>query len=217
MKELYNRLVDLKIRLDLVGDQIEINAPEGVMTREILEEIKIHKVALVSFIKEYKKKRFINSAISAVEEKENYMLSHAQQRLWITCQIDGVSGAYNMPMAMKISISNQDFLEQSILQVVSRHESLRTVFKTDESGEVRQWILPMEELNFKINYEDCRAAKSPEEEAQNYIDFDAYKAFALENGQLLRVCLPHLTTEEVLPYFHVHPIISDGWSMIVLA
>ncbi|MCP4148981.1 MAG: hypothetical protein GY757_14635, partial [bacterium] len=80
--------------------------------------------------------------IPAVEKKEYYDLSYAQRRLWILCQFEADSIAYNMPIGVEFSGKFETGVFQRALQaVVERHESLRTVFITVD-GEPRQKIIP---------------------------------------------------------------------------
>ena len=56
-------------------------------------------------------------------------LSFAQQRLWFIDQLLGPSPVYNMPIAMRISgMLNHAVLEQSLGEIIRRHECLRTSF-----------------------------------------------------------------------------------------
>ncbi len=69
--------------------------------------------------------------IKALPQQEYYALSHAQRRLWILRQLDEDKTAYNIPDVYEITGSLQlVFLEKALRALVSRHESLRTVFVT---------------------------------------------------------------------------------------
>ena len=71
-------------------------------------------------------------------------------------------------------------LEQAINTLIGRHEILRTVFREDEQGEVRQFILPT--LNFSIDYVDL----SNGEDEDSCIKKDYSRPFDLGEGPLLR-------------------------------
>ncbi|MFP3548469.1 condensation domain-containing protein, partial [Rhizobium sp. SIMBA_035] len=84
-----------------------------------------------------------------------YPLSSSQQRLWILSQFGGGNIAYNIPEFYEFEgVLDTDLLESSFRYLLGRHESLRTVFREEESGEVRQYILPLEEIDFHLAYED---------------------------------------------------------------
>src|SRR5262249_54412430 len=73
--------------------------------------------------------------LEAMERPKEIPLSFAQQRLWFLDQLEPESTAYLVPSALRLQgqMSAQD-LEQSLQQVVSRHESLRTTFEM-QSGQ----------------------------------------------------------------------------------
>ena len=56
-------------------------------------------------------------------------LSFAQQRLWFFDQLEPGTPAYNIPAAVRLKGPlNVVALEQSLNEIVKRHESLRTTF-----------------------------------------------------------------------------------------
>lgn len=56
-------------------------------------------------------------------------LAPAQQRLWFLNRVAPESGAYNIPLAVSLrGAVDPDALSAAIVDVVTRHESLRTVF-----------------------------------------------------------------------------------------
>jgi amino acid adenylation domain-containing protein len=156
--------------------------------------------------------------IDQLPEAVSYSISDAQRRLWVLSQFEGGSIAYNMPSHIILDREiNIGSFKRSIHSVINRHEILRTVFKEDESGEPRQWILSVDELKFEIDYIDLRSSDTKEEKLKTYIFNDSYKVFDLENGPLLRASLLQLDEEQYVFYFNMYHIISDGWSMEVLA
>src|SRR2546423_13313991 len=69
-------------------------------------------------------------------------LSFAQERLWFLDQFQPGSSIYNIPAAFRLpGPLNVRALEQSINEVVSRHEVLRTTFQSQD-GQPVQVIAP---------------------------------------------------------------------------
>jgi acyl carrier protein len=57
-------------------------------------------------------------------------LSFSQQRLWFLDQLEPNNPFYNMPQAIRLTgVLDTGALEQTIAEIIKRHESLRTVFK----------------------------------------------------------------------------------------
>jgi len=75
-----------------------------------------------------------------VSRDERLALSYAQQRLWFIDQLEPDSALYNMPTALMLrGALNLAAIEQSLSEVVRRHEVLRTSFP-EADGEPYQLI-----------------------------------------------------------------------------
>ncbi|MCP4163144.1 MAG: amino acid adenylation domain-containing protein, partial [Deltaproteobacteria bacterium] len=148
--------------------------------------------------------------INQIDEEESYKLSHAQSRLWVLDQY-GNSITYNMPKAFILKGELQtDAFKQAYSYMIKRHESLRTVFITD-NGEPRQKILENPENNIKII--DLRGSIDPEKEARLVAEKNLLIPFNLETGPLVRFTVIRIKDDKRLLLFNMHHIISDGWSM----
>jgi amino acid adenylation domain-containing protein len=154
--------------------------------------------------------------IASVSEQRNYPISDAQRRLWVLSQFEEGSVAYNMPGSIYLNEEiNIENFKKAVYATIGRHEILRTIFKEDESGDIKQWVLKANELNFEIDYYDYRSDKTGS--LDSFMTQDAYQAFDLEKGPLLRAALLQLEDSGYVFYYNMHHIISDGWSMEVLS
>ncbi|WP_299258185.1 non-ribosomal peptide synthetase [uncultured Aquimarina sp.] len=152
--------------------------------------------------------------IKKVAESESYPISDSQRRLWILSQFEDASKAYNMPYSLPLKGSyDVDDFKKAINATIERHEILRTIFKEDTSGEVKQWVLDSKELDFQIDYKDLREEEDTSLAAKKYIIKDSYRVFDLSEGPLLRASLLRVSNERYIFYFNMHHIISDGWSL----
>jgi len=69
-------------------------------------------------------------SLETAEKKEYYVLSSAQERLYLFQQMDEESKVYNMPMVMELEGKvDRDKLENTFKELARRHESLRTSFE----------------------------------------------------------------------------------------
>lgn len=156
-------------------------------------------------------------AIEKIPEATSYEVSNGQKRLWIVSQIPNASSAYNMPYRVYLDGSyNIENLEKAIHATINRHETLRTVFKVNENGELRQVIQSTTETNFNITRLDFREIKDIPGAVEEYITHDTHRMFDLENGPLFRATLIRTTDENYLFYYNIHHIIGDGWSTKIL-
>jgi amino acid adenylation domain-containing protein len=143
--------------------------------------------------------------IPAAPPQESYALSAAQRRLWILSQFRQSNIAYNVPSVYVFEGSlDLDALEHALHALVERHESLRTVFRQNESGEVRQYILPS--IDASINHVTTEAD----------ILNDIGQPFDLAAGPLLRTSVCRVAANKWIFAHVMHHIICDAWSMNVL-
>ncbi|MFL6209204.1 MAG: amino acid adenylation domain-containing protein, partial [Pyrinomonadaceae bacterium] len=144
-------------------------------------------------------------------------LSFAQQRLWFLDQLEPNNPLYNIPVVIRLEGQlDADALKQSLSEVVRRHESLRTTF-TALSKEPAQIVSAAAELT--VVGVDLSALPVVERaaEVQRLSHAEAQEPFDLTTGPLLRATLLRLSAEEHVLLLTMHHIISDGWSMRVLA
>ncbi len=155
------------------------------------------------------------TGIAPLEEQPHYPLSSAQRRLWILSQFSDANIAYNRPGAYIFEGElDPATLQYAFDRLIERHESLRTVFREDENGEIRQFIRPPEATGFKIMCWDLRQEK--EEAVASSVQDEFQRPFDLAAGPLLRATLFQVQDEKWVFTYVIHHIISDGWSMSIL-
>ncbi|HET6976572.1 MAG TPA: amino acid adenylation domain-containing protein [Pyrinomonadaceae bacterium] len=143
-------------------------------------------------------------------------LSFAQERLWLVDQFEPNTSTYNIPGGVRLTGSLQVAgFEQSLREMVRRHEALRTSF-VDVAGQPVQQIAA--DLSHGLTLIDLQGlnADQQEQQAQRLRREEARRPFDLRRAPLLRVCLLQLSEQEHQFLFTMHHIISDGWSMSAL-
>uniref|UniRef100_UPI002492DC80 amino acid adenylation domain-containing protein n=1 Tax=Aquimarina algiphila TaxID=2047982 RepID=UPI002492DC80 len=156
--------------------------------------------------------------IKKVENSESYPLSNAQYRLWLVSQVEEGSIAYNMPNTIILNGEyNVNYFQKAIYHVIDRHEILRTIFKTNESGEVRQFVQSAEDFDLVIDIKDYREKNDPKLACESYVLSDSTRPFDLEKGPLFRASLLQLSDNQYVFYYNMHHIIGDGWSKSILS
>ncbi len=143
-------------------------------------------------------------------------LSFAQQRMWFLDQLTPGSTLYNVTGAMRVLGRLDDLtFERTFVELVRRHESLRTVFPA-VGGLPVQRVLVEAELELERGDLCALDARSQEEECQRLLARAAATPFDLGRGPLLRVTLVRLEPDEHLLVLSMHHIVTDGWSLGVL-
>ena len=145
-------------------------------------------------------------------------LSFAQQRLWFVDQFSGGSPQYNLPVALRLSGDlNEAALDQALIAIIQRHESLRTVFVDhSEDGEPKQCV--QKNADFSIKKVDLSSFSGDEqsEKVSSFVAQEEQGHFDLQKDLMLRATLLKLSEKEHILLATMHHIASDGWSMGVL-
>ena len=143
-----------------------------------------------------------------------FPISYAQQRIWFHHQIAPDNTAFHMTGAVRIRGKLlRGMLEQTLIRLAQRHESLRTVF--DESSEtLKQRILaePVTELNWVI----CSSNDHRAEYLKSSAIAGVLRPFELAAGSLWRLLVIERDQDAYELYLVMHHIIADGWSVNVL-
>lgn len=161
---------------------------------------------IAKFIRESSTSQF--AEIPKAEEKEYYLLSSAQRRVFTNEQINEVGIGYHLTTAFVIKgKTDEKRLETAIQELIKRHESLRTSIHI-VNGEPVQKIA--EKLSFQLPV-ILLHNKALEEVIQEHI-----VPFDLSIAPLFRAFLIRVTTEEHILVLDVHHIIADGKSILIL-
>ena len=129
--------------------------------------------------------------------------SFAQQRLWFLAQLEPENAFYNSPLVVRLKGELRlDALEQTFLELMRRHEVLRTSFVT-EQGKPRQMVGEVEALQLEV-------VELSEDEVREFTACEAARPFDLSRGPLLRVKVARLSSDEHVLLLTMHHIVSDG-------
>ncbi|MDZ8188239.1 MAG: amino acid adenylation domain-containing protein [Nostoc sp. ChiSLP02] len=148
-------------------------------------------------------------------------LSFAQQRLWFLDQFEPNSASYNIPFGLRlVGTLNVIALEQSLIEIIHRHEALRTNFITVD-GQATQII--QIQPNWSVSVVDLKhlpllvlsEAEVTQQEiaAQKLVRQKAFEPFDLTHDALIRATLIVLSQTEQWLLVCMHHVVSDGWSI----
>ncbi|WP_298511902.1 amino acid adenylation domain-containing protein [uncultured Kordia sp.] len=212
MIDFLKKLKQQHISLAVEGDELLVSYQTDEIDAVTVQAIRDNKQELITFLKKYAIGKD-NTAIPKIQKQESYPISDAQRRIWVLCQFEEVSRAYNMSVQTDISGSH-DYkkLIKAIGCMIERHEILRTNFREDHTGEIRQWIKPIDKIEISFDFEDVRNKKEPLRYVNEFIKNDSYILFDLEYGMLLRGRIFQLSDDVFKIYMNKHHIIGDGWS-----
>jgi amino acid adenylation domain-containing protein len=154
--------------------------------------------------------------IRKVERDGALPLSFAQQRLWFFEQLQPGSATYNLLQSARLlGDLNVPALEQSLNEILRRHESLRTTFQ-NVRGEPAQRIVPPSPLALPLDDLSGLPEAEREAEVRRLALEESGRPFDLACGPLVRARLLKLGAQAHVALFTVHHIVTDAWSMGVL-
>ncbi|MBF4488213.1 non-ribosomal peptide synthetase, partial [Flavobacterium sp. CSZ] len=157
-------------------------------------------------------------SIEKTSQQDSYPLTASQNRFWVLSQFEEASLAYNMQTILKFKGTiNIEKFEAAFTHLINRHENLRTSFQPSKSGEIRQIITPIEDVEFKMQFLDFSHTDLTDDSLDKYFAKENSKPFELENSPLLRTTLIKTQDQEYVFSITLPHIIGDGWSMEILA
>lgn len=144
-------------------------------------------------------------------------LSYSQERMWFLHQLNPTSLAYNVGMSLKLKGAIKvSIFEKALYEIIQRHEGLRSTFEIVD-GEVSQVIHPTVTDIFTFATVEFLPEDKREQAALRQLEELNQQPFDLENESLLRVNAVKITEDSYLLGLVMHHIISDAWSISVLA
>ncbi|MEH2354881.1 amino acid adenylation domain-containing protein [Nostoc sp.] len=200
--ELKNRIeVDLEVEVS-VAEFFEGMSARSLVIK-ILAQITTDAIPSISLIQQAK-----NTSI--------HPLSFAQQGLWFINQLTPDTPTYNIPIVISLKgCVNEASLQDSLNEIIRRHEVLRTSF-TVVDGQPVQVINQAVPLTLAV--EDLRSLSDSErtQEAQRLTRELAQQPFDLSAQSLLRAKILKLNDKNYHLIVTLHHIIADGWSIGIL-
>jgi amino acid adenylation domain-containing protein len=152
-------------------------------------------------------------SLSAQPRESALPLSFAQERLWFLEQLYSLGSSYHEAVVFRLE-GEMDVaaFERSFVELIRRHESLRTRFATVDGEGMRAIDAP---AAFRLEVADLGILNVEERQvrAQQLIQAESERLFDLEQGPLIRVSLLRLAAAEHIMLVTMHHIISDDWSM----
>lgn len=151
------------------------------------------------------------------ENRTDFPCSVAQERFWLLDRLEPGNSSLNVAVRWRLEGQvSTALLEQAWLKIIERHEILRTVFLEVDSVAVQR-TLPLS--LFKLAEIDL--SNLPEDQQQIEGDrigvIEARAPFDLLTGPLVRATLLRFSPTVAVILVTTHQIVSDGWSIGVMA
>ena len=153
--------------------------------------------------------------IMPVPRKGPLPLSLNQEQLWVLEQMMPGTDFFNMPYVFRLTGEvDVAALERSLLEIIRRHEALRTVF-AKVHGRPVQVVTQVCDLHLPVIDLRNQSGTDLGKQAAGLILEEREGAFDLTVGPLLRSKLIRLADKEWFLLITMHHVISDQWSMLI--
>ena len=161
-------------------------------------------------------KKHTTRQITPVAPDSLHPLSFAQNRLWFIEQLGNLDENYLVPLLLKMHGSpNIALLQRCLDHLIDRHSSLRSVFAV-ENGVGYSKLLPTGDWPPMKKY-DFSTRAQPQAAVEQLYRHEIAQKFDISQGPLLRASLVKTGDAEHYLLLIVHHIVTDGWSMEILA
>ena len=140
-------------------------------------------------------------------------LSVQQQQTWTLSRWFPESGNFNIPIAVRLSGAlNSDALTAAMIDVVTRHESLRTIYPVGGDDQPTQVVLPPTSI-----FVDLEPVRIDESDVAGRIAELTGTGFDVTSTVPLRTALLHVGESEFVLVVVFHHISADGSSLAPFA
>jgi hypothetical protein len=211
--ELLSTLAGRGVALWTEDGFLRYQAPAGAITPALRAAMIEQKEALLALLGVPASQGGPSAPLAQRRADASLVMSHAQERLWLLEQIQPGNLAYKMSWAIRIrGPLHVGALERALLEIIRRHEVLRTTFEfrkghpalqvhPTNQNEIRR--IDLRNLRFddgKIRLSELRLT-------------EAERSFDLARDRLIRMSLIVLRDDEHVLLLTLHHIVFDGWSV----
>lgn len=222
IKDVVKRLSELEVTVYLDGGKLKTRSLPGRINDEVKNLIRENKQGIIDFLEMLEDNKQPVDSISPRNSEEQFLpLSYSQQRLWLIDRMNGSSAEYNMPIKLRVRGQIElDRIEQSLREVIQRHESLRTIY-IEKNGEPKQSL--NENYQFDLLIHDFSEQSETERTGniEQAIHQNSHATFDLNSDLMIRGCFVVMkriddVVVDGLLLLCIHHIAGDGWSMGIL-
>ena len=173
-----------------------------------------HKRA--KLLAKFKKGQVTEDPIQKRDTSAYAPLSYAQEPLWLMSQLESDNPIYNVAGALTFDGAlNAEALQQSLNEVIRRHEILHSCFRKEQGGVVQRVT-----DSTSMSLQRLDLSRFPEDPALNYFqqftDEFIRTPFELSSSLPLRGLLVQLSKHKHILLLTLHHIVADRWSVNIL-
>lgn len=187
------------------------------LKQDFLSDVAWDLAASLGYEREVFHSRETMPPIIRLDSRKSLPLSFAQQRLWFMDRISEDGKLFSNLVQLRVKGKfDPGIAEKAMRRIISRHEALRTVFRSERGGPVQ---LVLDEFEFKLRVIDISELGGVEKNAKlnEEIEQAKQKTFDLTSDIMVDARYVVLGPSEGVLLINIHHIASDGWSMGIMS
>ncbi|MBK6597016.1 MAG: amino acid adenylation domain-containing protein [Proteobacteria bacterium] len=200
-----------------VASRVRVQFGLDVPLRRLFEQPSLAAFAAQIDLAQRSSERVPSRAIEPLPRDAPLPVSFSQRRMWFMQQLEPQGTAYNIPAAVRLrGPLEPGILRRAMDDLAARHEAFRTSFSIVAGEPVQIIALQHRGRIEPIDLTDLDLAAA-EAEAARLCRAESLRPFDLQTGPLWRIHLIKLRADDTVLLWSMHHVISDQWSMGVLA
>lgn len=208
INSIISRCAELKVKLKCQDGQLKISAPKGAISKDLLQQIKLKKEELISFLSEGDSERL--KLKKNTFEATGGVLSSGQQQMWFLENSSSLNDKYQFYRILRISGElDLNHIEGAFKHLLFRHTALRSCYRQTED-ELQQNIIGHDEFSLEVF--NLREKFNSDELEKIESNFKQVR-FDLTKDYMLKVMLVVLPDNHCRLHIKAHHIATDGWSI----
>ena len=199
------------------GTKLRYDAPKGVINADVLDELRKRKDEILKVLQS-ELPASTDKNITPVARDGLLPLSFAQQRIWFLDELEPDNPFYNVALAKHITGAiDTELLRKSLLQLIQRHEVLRSTCINGDDGP-RLLISPAEEIDPDGDWLQLESLPTgmTDDELEQRVNAEVSPALPLSSLPLIRTRLFMRGDKDAVLAFTTHHFVVDGWSCGIL-
>lgn len=212
--EFLSRLRKLGVQLTVKEGRLGCSAPKGTLTPELKAALAERKSEILELLQNGRPDQ--PKPIERLQATGLLPPSLAQQRLWFLEQMNPGNTAYTISCGLRFEGKlNRAALEQSLREMIRRHEVLRTALVVVE-GSPRAVLREAGDWHLEVVSRPGVPEPDQIPELNRIAKERANRPFDLAQPPLMRACVVEFDSKTHGFILEIHHICCDGWSMGVL-
>lgn len=205
------------VRLWSENGQLHYKAPKGALTREEIERLRVSKGQIVALLERAAVAEAAEPRLEPRPQPDRAPLAFSQLAHWHFCQLHGRRSIRQVAFATRLrGRLNIDALQQSIAEIVRRHDALRTRIVVCD-GIPEQEIAESGDCELEVDDLTAVSERCREVEVKRLIEQLILEPIDITVGPLFGIRLLKLRDDEHVLIVALEHIISDGFSLNILA